>query len=166
MSGSTDPAGRADPAGDAKNTADGFSPPENPLSAGLPWVRGLINFDLRDPLQQVLGSDPADLSETPVEAVRSIHTTGFTLTIFAHRGEGQDVANLLAARTDLVGMITNHAEDYTSRGIDSFEVNALTGEQVRRVERAARERIRELGSLWENREASWEGNPETEETRL
>ena len=31
--------------------------------------------------------------------------------------------------------------------MDSFEVNALTGEQVRRVERAARERIRELESL-------------------
>lgn len=78
-------------------TADDFSPPPHPEDQGLPWIRALIDFDLHDPTRQVLGTDPVDLAGMPVEAVKTVFTRSATITIFAHRGEGQDVADLLQA---------------------------------------------------------------------
>ena len=58
------------------------------------------------------------------------------------RGEGQDVADLLYAKPELVNLAAHHAEYYFQEGIMEFSLNALTDEQKRNVERNTGRRLR------------------------
>ena len=55
----------------------------------------LIDFDFKSPEQLVIGADPEDLSAIPTEPVKSLVAPWAVITIVAHEGEGQDVADLL-----------------------------------------------------------------------
>ena len=65
------------------------------------------------------------------------------VTIVAHEGEGQEVADLLDAKPELVNLAAHHAEYYFQEGIMEFSLNALTDEQKRNVERNTGRRIQE-----------------------
>lgn len=99
----------------------------------LPMMHALINFDLHDPEPQVLGCDPLDLSGIPTEPVKTIAIPGALVTIYAHQGEGQDVADLLSADPSLVSMVQDHGEQYFYLGVISFDVHALTPHEIDNV---------------------------------
>lgn len=63
------------------------------------------------------------------------------ITIVAHEGEGQDVADLLDDKPELVNLAAHHAEYYFEQGIMEFLLNVLTDEQKRNVERNTGRRI-------------------------
>ena len=111
------------------------SPDEIAREQGLPLMRALIDLDLGDPSQQLIGADPMDLSDIPMEPVKSLITPTSVITIMAHRGEGEAVAELLAARPDMSAMTIHYGEHYQEQGVMDFAFNALTQEQVRNVER-------------------------------
>ena len=70
-----------------------------------------------------------------MEPVKSLITPTSVITIMAHRGEGEAVAELLAARPDMSAMTIHYGEHYQEQGVMDFAFNALTQEQVRNVER-------------------------------
>ncbi len=74
--------------------------------------------------------------------VKSVLTPWAVVTIVAHEEEGQDVADLLYAKPELVNLAAHHAEHYFSEGIMEFSLNALTDEQKRNVERNTGGRLR------------------------
>lgn len=102
----------------------------------------LIDFDLKSPEQLVIGADPEDLTNIPTVPVKSVLAPWAVITIVAHEEEGQDVADLLAAKPELVNLATHHAEHYFKEGIMEFSLNALTDEQKRNVERNTGNRLR------------------------
>ena len=108
-------------------TEDTLNHPDRNQDA--PYQQVLIDFDLSDPTEQVLDSTPADLASIPMEAVRTIFTDTATVTIHAHRDEGQQVANLLAARKDIIAMVLSHGRMHQEDGVMSFTINALTAAQ-------------------------------------
>ena len=65
------------------------------------------------------------------------------VTIVAHEEEGQDVADLLDAKPELVNLAAHYVEQYFKEGIMEFSLNALTDEQKRNVERNTGRRLRE-----------------------
>ena len=95
-------------------------------AAGLPHQRVLFDFDPTSRDKGVLGGDPADLSGLQVEAVRSMSSGGIVLTIYAHAGQGQDMADLLARRTDLLTVAAAYAQSYQ----DDPDVTAAAGTAV------------------------------------
>ena len=101
----------------------------------LPLQRALIDFDLNDPLCQVIGSDAVDLSAMPIVPVKSMVLPWAVVTIVAHAPEVQDVADLLASRLDFISVIRDHAEGYFENGVMDFAMNALTEQQQRNIER-------------------------------
>ena len=101
----------------------------------------LIDFELKSPELLVIGADPEDLSKIPTEPVKSLVAPWAVITIVAHEGEGQDVADLLAAKPELVNLAAHHAEYYFQEGIMEFSLNALTDEQKRNVARNTGRRI-------------------------
>ena len=72
----------------------------------------LIDFDFRSPEQLVIGADPEDLSKIPTVPVKSIVAPWAMVTIVAHEEEGQDVANLLSDKPELVQLAAHYAEYY------------------------------------------------------
>ena len=102
---------------------------------GLPLQRALIDLDLSDPSQQVVGADPADLDGIPMEAVHSLMSAGAIITIMAHAGEGQTVANLLKARPEIKGMASSYGSSYLKEGVLDFAFRALTTQEVQNLER-------------------------------
>ena len=101
--------------------------------------RVLMDFDIRDPTKQVLDSRPCDLTGIPMEAVHTYFTKELTITVYAHEGDGQTVADLLAARPDLPQMIVGHAQLHAEAEIDAFSLVALTEEEVERYTRILNE---------------------------
>ena len=108
---------------------------ENPIQTCL------IDFDFRSPEQLVIGADPEDLSKITTVPVKSVLAPWAVVTIVAHEEEGQDVADLLAAKPELVQLAAHHAEYYFQEGIMEFSLNALTDEQKRNVERNTGHRL-------------------------
>ena len=102
----------------------------HPYNPSAPRLRVLIDFDLKDPHTQVLDTTPADFSAIPVQAVKTIFTDNLIIHIYAHEGQGQDVADLFAARPDLDAMIASHALLHTHDDVNSFTLNALSRQQV------------------------------------
>ena len=90
-----------------------------------PLQRVLMDFDLKDPTLQVLGGDPEEFAEIPAERVKSIILEDRNVTIYAHQGDGQDLADLLAARPDVIDWVLYYAEYYWQDGVDSFAMRAL-----------------------------------------
>ena len=72
----------------------------------------LIDFDFKSPEQLVIGADPEDLTNIPTVPVKSVLTPWAVVTIVAHEEEGQDVADLLAAKPELVNLAAHYAEQY------------------------------------------------------
>ena len=70
----------------------------------------LIDFELKSPEELVIGADPEDLSGIPTVPVKSLMAPWAVVTIVAHEGEGQEVADLLAAKPELVNLAAHHAE--------------------------------------------------------
>ena len=101
----------------------------------------LIDFDFRSPEQLVIGADPEDLSNIPTVPVKSVLAPWAVVTIVAHEEEGQDVADLLADKPELVQLAAHHAEYYFKEGVMEFSLNALTDEQKRNVERNTGHRL-------------------------
>ena len=111
------------------------SPSESHPGGMLPLMRALIDLDLKDPTMQVIGADPIDLTDIPVEPVRSLITDFAVITIVAHQGEGQEVANLLAARRDLPAFAIDYGRSYLEEGAMDFAFRALTGQEIENLER-------------------------------
>ena len=103
----------------------------------------LIDFDFKSPEQLVIGADPEDLTNIPTVPVKSVLAPWAVVTIVAHEEEGQEVADLLAAKPELVNLAAHYAEQYFKEGIMEFSLNALTDEQKRNVERNTGHRLRE-----------------------
>ena len=102
----------------------------------------LIDFELKSPEELVIGADPEDLTNIPTVPVKSLMAPWAVVTIVAHEGEGQEVADLLAAKPELVNLAAHHAEHYFKEGIMEFSLNALTDEQKRNVQRNTGRRLR------------------------
>ena len=113
---------------------------QNPLAGDDAFrQKVLIDFDLRDPAPQVLDSHPTDLSGIPMEAVHTYFTPELTITVYAHDGDGQEVANLLAERPDLPQMIIGHAQLHAESRIDSFSIIAISEKQLETFRQIIRE---------------------------
>ena len=117
------------------------SPEQMAERLGLTIQYTLIDFDIHDPTLQVIGGDPVDLSEIPHEPVKSIIPERGIITIVAHDGEGQEVADFLPAVPWLSQVIVSYGEQYRDEGIMTFAMNAMTEEQIDRVERTVGRRI-------------------------
>ena len=117
------------------------SPEQMAGRLGLTIQYALIDFDIHDPTLQVIGGDPVDLSEIPHEPVKSIIPERGIITIVAHDGEGQEVADFLPAVPWLSQVIVSYGEQYRDEGIMTFAMNAMTEEQIDRVERTVGRRI-------------------------
>ena len=117
------------------------SPEQMAERLGLTIQYALIDFDIHDPTLQVIGGDPVDLSEIPHEPVKSIILERGIITIVAHDGEGQEGADFLPAVPWLSQVIVSYGEQYRDEGIMTFAMNAMTEEQIDRVERTVGRRI-------------------------
>ena len=117
------------------------SPEQMAERLGLTIQYALIDFDIHDPTLQVIGGDPVDLSEIPHEPVKSIIPERGIITIVAHDGEGQEVADFLPAVPWFSQVIVSYGEQYRDEGIMTFAMNAMTEEQIDRVERTVGRRI-------------------------
>ena len=117
------------------------SPEQMAERLGLTIQYALIDFDIHDPTMQVIGGDPVDLSEIPHEPVRSIILERGIITIVAHNGEGQEVADFLPAVPWLSQVIVSYREQYRDEGIMAFAMNAMTEEQIDRLERKVGRRM-------------------------
>ena len=114
--------------------------PPNPHAGDKAFVqRVLIDFDLRDPTQQVIDSNPADLTDIPMQAVRTLYTQTLTITIYAHEGEGQDVAQLLEVKENIIWMILTHGQMHADDGVADFTINALTDTQWEHLQQVVAE---------------------------
>ena len=117
------------------------SPEQMAERLGLTIQYALIDFDIHDPTLQIIGGDPVDLSEIPHEPVRSIILERGIITIVAHDGEGQEMADFLPSVPWLSQVIVSYGEQYRDEGIMAFAMNAMTEEQIDRVERTVGRRI-------------------------
>ena len=117
------------------------SPEQMAERLGLTIQYALIDFDIHDPTLQIIGGDPVDLSEIPHEPVRSIILERGIITIVAHDGEGQEMADFLPAVPWLSQVIVSYGEQYRYEGIMAFAMNPMTEEQIDRVERTVGRRI-------------------------
>ena len=117
------------------------SPEQMAERLGLTIQYALIDFDIHDPTMQVIGGDPVDLSEIPHEPIRSIILERGIITIVAHNGEGQEVADFLPAVPWLSQVIVSYGEQYRDEGIMAFAMNAMTEEQIDRLERKVGRRM-------------------------
>ena len=102
----------------------------------------LIDFDFKSPENLVLGADPEDLTNIPTVGVKLVFLPWAVLTIVAHEEEGQEVANLLADKPEIVDIAAHYAELYFKEGVMELSLNALTDEQKRNVERYTGRRMR------------------------
>lgn len=107
------------------------------MQAGLQHQRALFDFDPTETgSRRILGGDPYDLSEADIEAVRSLGTADTVLTIYARAGQAQDMADLLAVRSDLISVAAAYAADYREEHgapID-FRLYPLTDEERSNIE--------------------------------
>ena len=110
---------------------------------GLPHHRVLFDFEPTSRRRDVLGGDPADLSDTPTEAVRSMITADSVLTIYANQGQGQDMADFLAIRTDLLQVVAAYAQHYREEqerdrphlpGLSDFRLYPLTAQETANIQ--------------------------------
>ena len=102
--------------------------------------KALLDFNPRNPGKNVLGGDIADLALEDMEAVRSVGQDGVLLTIYARTGDGQDMAEFLHAREDIINITVTYANDYRAKqGPDKpadFRMYPLSAEQKRSIEEA------------------------------
>ena len=119
-----------------ENTVPGEtpSPQEFARSRNLPHQQALLNIDLRDPTLQVIGGDPVDLAGIDTQPVITLATHRTSVTVLAHQGEAQDVANLLHRRPDIKKLIVHYAHSFLDEGVMTFAMNALTDRQMRNIE--------------------------------
>ena len=95
----------------------GKSPEEIADIVGLPLQRALIDFDPFSERLQTIGADPADLGGRETIAVKTIIGEASVLTIVAHPGAEQDVANAFAQRPEMSGWAASYGEDYLEQGV-------------------------------------------------
>lgn len=124
----------------------GKSPKEIADIMGLPWQRALIDFEMSSERLQTIGADPTDLTDKPTIPVKTIITSVSVLTIMAHPGAEQDVANAFAWRLELSGWAAGYGEDYLEQGVMDFAFRPLTGQEIRNAYHNARIMHRQEGS--------------------
>ena len=110
----------------------------------LPLQKVLVDFDLNDTTQMVLGTDPINIEELdsiPQEAVKTVICDFAVVTILAHKGDGQRLADIMHNFPPLVSMVIDHATHYVADGVMAFSVNALTEKQIENVEINRRNKI-------------------------
>ena len=95
-----------------------------------PIQRVLMNLDLRDPSPQVIGGNPLEFDDVPAQRVHSFIAPDRIITVFAHEGEGQLIANLLAARPEIKDWVLHYAEHYWPQGVESFAMQAIPEENA------------------------------------
>ena len=113
----------------------GKSPEEIADIVGLPLQRALIDFNPFSERLQTIGADPADLSGKETIAVKTIIGEASVLTIVAHPGAEQDVANAFAQRPEMSGWAASYGEDYLEQGVMEFAFRPLTGQEIRNIYR-------------------------------
>ena len=111
----------------------GKSPEEIADIVGLPLQRALIDFNPFSERLQTIGADPADLSGKETIAVKTIIGEASVLTIVAHPGAEQDVANAFAQRPEMSGWVASYGEDYLKQGVMEFAFRPLTGQEIRNI---------------------------------
>ncbi len=111
-------------------------PEELARQLGKPLQKALIDFDIHQPVKQIIGADPIDLTNIPTESVRSMLTGDAVITIVAHQGDGQNVADFLAERPDFLTVALGYAQHYLPQGVHDFALNALSTEHIANAERA------------------------------
>ena len=112
----------------------GKTPEEISEILELPLQRALIDFDLQQPVKQVIGADPIDLTDIPTIPVKTLITAGAVFTIMAHPGSEQDVADVFHARPEMAEWAASYAADYLEKGVMEFAFYALEEHQIRNVE--------------------------------
>ena len=114
---------------------------------GLPHQRALFDFDPRRPGRNVLSGDAEDLSAEEMEAVRSFITKGTLVTIYARAGDGQDMAQFLSVREDLIAVASAYAEHCRKEGgpeqYPDFRLRPLSAGEKRNIEAATGHTLRE-----------------------
>lgn len=101
----------------------------------VPLQRVLFDFDIRSPSRQSLGGDPINLSGIPTEDVRSLVTTRTVVTIVAHQGDGQDLADLLHQRPYLIAVALSYAGHHREPEPRDVALHALSREELHNIER-------------------------------
>ena len=120
------------------STTDNDESPENLARLmKIPLQRVLFDFGIHSPERQVLGGMLIDLSTVVTEDVRSMINDQTMITIAAHKGDGQKVADLLYQHPDLITLAVSYAQSYrneSGRPIDCA-LYALSSEEMRNIER-------------------------------
>ena len=116
----------------------GMTPDEIVKKMNLPHQRALFDFDLSLRERTIIGADPADLSRTPMEPIHSIVSENAVITIMAHPGQEQMVADMLAHRPDLKNLTMSYADAYLKDGVLDFAFHAHTQEETNNIRRALR----------------------------
>ena len=105
---------------------------------GLPHQRVLFDFNPRSPGKNVLGGDAEDLSAEDMEAVRSFISQGTLITVYARTGDGQDMADFLSVREDLIAVASAYAEHCRKQGgpeeYPDFRLRPLSAQEKRNIE--------------------------------
>ena len=127
---------------DRMHRFEGNTPEQIADQTNLPQQRALFDFDLSLRVRTVIGADPADLSNTPMEPVLSMVSAAAVVTVMAHPGQEQRVADILAQRPDLKGLVMSYAGSFQEEGVMDFAFHAHTPEEITRIQRALSERDR------------------------
>ena len=123
---------------------EGSTPDQIADQTNLPQQRALFDFDLSLQEKTIIGGDPADLSSTPMEPVLSMVSAEAVVTVMAHPGQEQRVADILGQRPDIKDLVMSYASSFQADGIMDFAFHAHTPEEITRIQRAlsARDRYR------------------------
>ena len=93
-------------------------------------LRPLREFRSLPPISSI--SRPVDQQVRPTH---SLITPWAIVTIVAHKGDGQLIADVLAHPQSFIKNLALHyAEDYFNQGVLDFALNALSNEQIRNIE--------------------------------
>ena len=126
---------------------DASTPEQIAAEYGIKLIKVIANFDIHSRNKKVLGSDPADLSKIPRNPVKSLIRPWAVICIYAHQGQEQDIADLLAAKPIIVDLIVQHADKYRHANGFEFTIREHNGQQQGNMIRALQERGRQLRDI-------------------
>ena len=99
----------------------------------LPHQDCLVDFDLGDPLTQVIGGDAMDFSDMETEPVLTLLFSTHSLTIHAHKGEGQTLADLMHHNPSFKDWVVYYADEFRPKSVMSFAMRAHTDGALQRA---------------------------------
>ena len=122
----------------AKPTPD----PGRDIAADMEYThqRAFLDFDPRNPGKNVLGGELSNLASQEMEAVRSVGQEGILLTIYSRKNDGQDMADFLHIREDIIAVALSYARHYRADhepgASTDFRLYILSAEEKMRIENA------------------------------